>query len=58
MGAVGMLWHPLVLPPAVLTSSSLSSNSSWYLSLNSGLYFWSRSVSTFFKRSWASLASF
>lgn len=45
-------------PLSVLTSSSLRSDSSWYLSLNSGLYFWSRSVSTFFKSCWASFASF
>lgn len=46
----------LLLPPLqsclqTLTSSSRRRDSSWYLSLNSGLNFWSRSVSTFFKSS-------
>lgn len=47
-----------ILPAPVLTSSSRRRDSSWYLSLNSGLNFWSRSVSTFFKSSWASFLSF
>lgn len=44
-------WFLLLPPLQTLTSSSRRRDSSWYLSLNSGLNFWSRSVSTFFKSS-------